>query len=85
MQRLSSLLLIPLIAPFVARASCPEWSEQESYQKLERLNQEVQHHNHLYFVEQMPVLSDHEFDALAKRLQNLSECFPDIQLNHQHF
>ena len=81
MQRFSPLLLIPLIAPFVARASCPEWSEQEARQKLEQLNQEIQHHNQLYFVQQTPVLSDHEFDALAKRLQSLSECFPDIQLN----
>ncbi|MET4758053.1 hypothetical protein [Endozoicomonas sp. NE40] len=89
MQRFSSLLLIPLIAPFITpsialpveRASCPEWSEQDARQKLEQLNQEIQHHNQLYFFKQMPVLSDHEFDALAKRLQVLSDCFPDIKLN----
>ena len=94
MQRFSSLLLIPLIALFITtsfmassialsieRASCPEWSEQDARQKLEQLNQEIQHHNQLYFVRQMPVLSDHEFDALAKRLQVLSDCFPDIELN----
>ena len=81
MQRFSALLLIPLMTPLVARASCPEWPEQEARQKLQQLSEEIQHHNHLYFVQQNPVLSDHEFDALAKRLQMLSECFPDIQLN----
>ncbi|KEQ14882.1 hypothetical protein GZ77_11500 [Endozoicomonas montiporae] len=64
-----------------AQASCPNWSDNEAQQQLEQLNQQIQHHNQLYFVQQKPVLSDHEYDALAKQLQVLSDCFPTIQLS----
>ena len=85
MQRFSGLFPLPFVAPLMVhlsvQASCPNWSDSEAEKKLEQLSQEIQHHNQLYFVQQKPVLSDHEYDALAKQLQVLSGCFPDIPLS----
>lgn len=39
---------------------------QKSIAELERL---VRHHNHLYFVEKRPVISDYEFDSLVEELR----------------
>lgn len=69
-----------LLAPLIVHAQCPQWSIEQAKNKLEQLNQEIHHHSELYFQKQSPILSDHEFDALALRLQSLSACFPDISL-----
>jgi DNA ligase (NAD+) len=47
-----------------AKAHSPE-------QQIEALREELRHHEHLYYVEDAPVLSDAEYDALMNRLKAL--------------
>ena len=75
MQRLTAFLLIPAIS----HASCPDWDTNTAKKNIERLHEEIQHHNDLYFIHHTPTLTDDEFDALVKQLQNLSTCFPTIK------
>lgn len=42
------------------------------------LRQEIDKHNRLYYVEARPVISDQQFDALLKELQDLEARFPDL-------
>ena len=77
----TALFLFSLILSCSALAECPSWSARQAEEQLQKLNQEVQYHNHLYFQKNAPVLSDHEFDALAARLKALSDCFPEIRLD----
>lgn len=51
---------------------------QEAKQRIEFLTKELNHHNHLYYVESNPVISDYEFDQLLRELQDLEAQFPDF-------
>ncbi len=42
------------------------------------LRQQLDRHNHLYYVEAAPVLSDREFDKLLKELQDLEKKHPEL-------
>jgi DNA ligase (NAD+) len=42
------------------------------------LRQEIDKHNRLYYVEARPVISDLQFDALLKELQEIEARFPDL-------
>lgn len=42
------------------------------------LRKQLDHHNHLYYVEAAPVISDREFDRLLKELQDLEKKHPDL-------
>lgn len=42
------------------------------------LRQELDRHNHLYYVEAAPVISDREFDKLLKELQDLEKKHPEL-------
>lgn len=46
--------------------------------EIEKLSAELARHNHLYYVESNPEISDFEFDMLLKRLQDLEEKFPQF-------
>ena len=43
-----------------------------------RLTDEINHHNHLYYVESAPVISDFEFDMLLEKLQKLEKENPEF-------
>ncbi|MGH9487830.1 MAG: NAD-dependent DNA ligase LigA [Terriglobales bacterium] len=45
--------------------------------ELERLRGIIRRHEHLYYVEDRPQVSDAEFDALVRRLQALERAHPD--------
>jgi DNA ligase (NAD+) len=45
--------------------------------EIERLRQELRHHNYLYYVEARPVISDLEFDRLLKQLERLEQEYPE--------
>jgi DNA ligase (NAD+) len=47
--------------------------------EIERLRQEVEHHNHRYYVLDDPEISDAEYDALFRRLQALEEAHPALR------
>jgi len=46
--------------------------------KIEKLREEINHHNYKYYVENNPVISDYEFDQLLKKLEQLETEFPDL-------
>lgn len=47
-------------------------------QEIERLSKELNHHNHLYYVESTPEISDYEFDMLLNQLIDLEKKFPEF-------
>jgi len=55
-------------------------SEQQPVTKefVEKLRQEIRHHQHRYYELDAPVISDVKFDALMKSLQ-------DIEVQHPEF
>ncbi len=42
------------------------------------LREVIRHHNHLYYVEARPEISDGEYDNLYRRLKTLEEAFPQL-------
>ncbi|MEN3187874.1 MAG: NAD-dependent DNA ligase LigA [Atribacterota bacterium] len=47
-------------------------------QEIERLRQLIHHHDYLYYVLAAPEISDAEYDALFRRLQELEREFPEL-------
>ena len=45
-------------------------------EKIEALRKELEHHNHLYYIESKPEISDYEFDQLLKALEKLEAEHP---------
>jgi DNA ligase (NAD+) len=50
----------------------------EAKQEIERLTKELNHHNHLYYVESNPEISDYDFDIRLNKLQELERNFPEF-------
>lgn len=46
--------------------------------EIQRLTDELNHHNHLYYVESNPEISDYDFDLLLKKLQELESLNPEF-------
>ena len=46
--------------------------------ELEKLRDEIRHHDELYYVEAAPEISDREYDALLEKLQKLEAEHPDL-------
>ena len=46
--------------------------------QIESLREHIRHHDRLYYVEAAPTISDHEYDALVKRLEQLESEHPDL-------
>ncbi|MGD0462684.1 MAG: NAD-dependent DNA ligase LigA [Tepidisphaeraceae bacterium] len=47
-------------------------------QRIKKLRQELERHNHLYYVEGKPQISDVEFDALMRELIELEKAHPEL-------
>lgn len=47
--------------------------------RIEQLTQELHAHNHAYYVEAAPRISDREFDALLEELISLEQAYPELQ------
>ena len=47
-------------------------------QRAAELRKTIDHHNHLYYVEAAPVISDREFDRLLEELQNIEKAHPEL-------
>jgi DNA ligase (NAD+) len=54
-------------------------SEREAREQAEALREALEHHNTLYYVKNAPKISDHAYDALFRRLEELEEAFPELQ------
>jgi DNA ligase (NAD+) len=50
----------------------------DAKEEILKLSEAINHHNHLYYVESNPVISDYDFDMLLKRLQELEQQFPEF-------
>ncbi len=46
--------------------------------KIDQLIDELQKHNHSYYVLSTPVISDYDFDIMLKELEQLEKEFPDL-------
>jgi DNA ligase (NAD+) len=53
-------------------------NETQARQEIHWLTGQINHHNHLYYVESNPEVSDYEFDVLLKQLQDLEATFPQF-------
>ncbi|MFN4198312.1 MAG: NAD-dependent DNA ligase LigA [Flavobacterium sp.] len=49
---------------------------------IQALRTEIEYHNHLYYVEDKPKISDFEFDQLLKKLQELEATHPEFYDPH---
>ncbi|MFN0197712.1 MAG: NAD-dependent DNA ligase LigA [Planctomycetaceae bacterium] len=48
--------------------------------EIDRLRDEINRHNYLYYVEAAPVISDLDFDRMLKRLQELEHQHPELDV-----
>lgn len=54
-------------------------SLQEAKKRVEKLRVEIEKHQHLYHVEDTPVISDEAYDSLLRELISLEETYPELQ------
>ncbi|MCX7886079.1 MAG: NAD-dependent DNA ligase LigA [Verrucomicrobiae bacterium] len=50
----------------------------EAAKRIAKLREEIRRHDHLYYVEARPEISDYEYDQLFAELQRLEKQFPDL-------
>ena len=53
-------------------------SKGEARERAEELREQIEHHNHLYYVEDNPEISDAEYDALKEELIAIEEEYPEL-------
>src|ERR1700693_3809369 len=53
-------------------------STSAAKQQAEKLREQIRRHEHLYYVEDQPKVSDAEFDRLMERLKKLEAEHPDL-------
>lgn len=51
-------------------------SEAQDYARIQSLRQEIETHNHNYYVENAPTISDQAFDSLMAELEDLEKRYP---------
>jgi DNA ligase (NAD+) len=51
----------------------------EARHKIDKLREELNHHNYLYHVQAKPVISDQKYDALMRELIDLEAAHPELQ------
>jgi len=54
------------------------FSRRETTQRIAELREEIACHEKKYYVDNDPQISDHEFDLLVKRLEDLESRFPEL-------
>jgi DNA ligase (NAD+) len=54
----------------------------EIKEEIDRLIREIEFHNHLYYIESKPQISDYEFDLLLKRLQDLENEYSEFAYSY---
>jgi len=52
--------------------------KQDAKSRIEQLRDEINRHNRLYYVEANPEISDQEYDALLRELEDLEQQHPDL-------
>ncbi len=54
-------------------------SKKEAKEEIDQLREAIEYHNHKYYVENDPEISDKKFDTLFNRLVELEDAFPDYE------
>lgn len=49
-----------------------------THQRIEELRKQLEYHNHRYYVDNAPEISDFEFDTLMRELQELEQAHPEF-------
>ncbi|USE37435.1 hypothetical protein [Endozoicomonas sp. SCSIO W0465] len=75
MKTILLLLWITFLLPAWAN-DCPQWDHKEATENISRLTDDVGHHDEQYFINNAPMISDIEYDALVARLNYWQACFP---------
>ncbi len=53
-------------------------AKKDPKQRVAELREQLEHHNHLYYVEARPVVTDAEYDQLFRELQQLEQAHPAL-------
>ena len=53
-------------------------SKSQAKKKIEQLSKDLEHHNHLYYIENNPEISDFEFDTMLNELKKIETTYPDL-------
>lgn len=54
----------------------------EPKKRIEELTKELNYHNHKYYIEDSPEISDFEFDKMLVELEQLEEKYPELRKNN---
>jgi len=57
-------------------------NQNEAFEEIKRLSEELNRHNHLYYIESQSEISDFDFDMLLEKLQSLETQFPELASEH---
>ncbi len=52
--------------------------EKDAAQRIDTLRREIEEHNHRYYAEAAPSISDREYDKLFRELSDLENSFPNL-------
>ena len=58
--------------------SAQQFMDNELRRRIESLRKTIRHHDRLYHTEGTSEISDHDYDALVKRLERLEADHPDL-------
>ncbi|MCH2215950.1 MAG: NAD-dependent DNA ligase LigA [Flavobacteriales bacterium] len=53
-------------------------NSEQAKQSIDQLSEELHEHNHRYYVQNKPIISDYDFDLKLKELQKLEADFPQL-------
>jgi DNA ligase (NAD+) len=53
-------------------------TRKQAEREIERLREEIDHHNYRYYVLDDPLISDQDYDRLMRRLEELEGIYPDL-------
>ena len=50
----------------------------DAEKRIEQLRTEIRHHEYLYYVQDMPSVTDADYDILVKELRELEAVYPEL-------
>jgi DNA ligase (NAD+) len=53
-------------------------NKNEAKKQIKKLREEINYHNHKYYIENNPIISDYEYDMLLKKLEALEAEYPGL-------
>ena len=53
-------------------------SKEQAKVEIDKLREQLSYHNHKYYVENSPEISDFEFDTMMRRLMDLEVAHPEF-------